>query len=411
VSERTVFRRLANPTFRDRLSATQAAALSPAYGMLTTGLTDACRRVTDLVWDPNPHVGFKAAKAVVDLTLKMRDQVEVEDRVTALERITKHKARFGEYPPPPEDDPDEDDPGPGGPDGPGGPGGAPPGGGPEAGHRPDHPPNQEPAVGTRAPEEEKRAPGLPHPAIGRRSDGRSPRGRGLPKPATPCHLNSATGRRTRHLKLRKDFARAGGPVGVCTGIGGCMSETDTALVLRAREGDRAAFEELIRRTSRLVFARLYLDTGSVHRAEDLCQETLLLAYRSLRRLTDPARFRPWLLAIAGNVLIDATRRDTRLKRAAPPPSDTPLSAVPAVGPSPDEAAEREELRGRVLAVLRSLPEEYRLPITLRYITGADYDTIGLQLGLTNGSLRGLLHRGLKMLRDRLPPDLRAGVDG
>ncbi|MDB5312947.1 MAG: hypothetical protein JWO38_7149, partial [Gemmataceae bacterium] len=42
VSERTVFRRLANPTFRDRLSATQAAALSPAYGMLTTGLTDAC---------------------------------------------------------------------------------------------------------------------------------------------------------------------------------------------------------------------------------------------------------------------------------------------------------------------------------------------------------------------------------
>ncbi|MDB5312031.1 MAG: hypothetical protein JWO38_6233, partial [Gemmataceae bacterium] len=105
VSERTVFRRLANPTFRDRLSATQAAALSPAYGMLTTGLTDACRRVTDLVWDPNPHVAFKAAKAVVDLTLKMREQVEVEDRVTALERITKHKARFGQYPPPPEDDP------------------------------------------------------------------------------------------------------------------------------------------------------------------------------------------------------------------------------------------------------------------------------------------------------------------
>ncbi|MDB5309096.1 MAG: hypothetical protein JWO38_3298, partial [Gemmataceae bacterium] len=123
VSERTVFRRLANPTFRDRLSATQAAALSPPYGMLTTGLTDACFQLTQLVRHPNPHVGFKAAKAVVDLTLKMRDQVEVEDRVTALERIVKHKARFGEYPPPPDYDPDEDDPGP---DGPGGPGGAPP---------------------------------------------------------------------------------------------------------------------------------------------------------------------------------------------------------------------------------------------------------------------------------------------
>jgi RNA polymerase sigma-70 factor, ECF subfamily len=62
-------------------------------------------------------------------------------------------------------------------------------------------------------------------------------------------------------------------------------------------------------------------------------------------------------------------------------------------------------------VLRSMPEEYRLPLSLRYITGADYDTIGEQLGLTNGALRGLLHRGLKMLRDRLPADLRNGFEG
>ena len=66
--------------------------------------------------------------------------------------------------------------------------------------------------------------------------------------------------------------------------------------------------------------------------------------------------------------------------------------------------EREELREKVLVALRSLPDEYRLPLALRYLAGADYDTIGEQLGLTNGSLRGLLHRGLKLLRDRLPPE-------
>ncbi len=55
----------------------------------------------------------------------------------------------------------------------------------------------------------------------------------------------------------------------------------------------------------------------------------------------------------------------------------------------------------MLAVLRSLPEEYRQPLTLRYIAGADYEAIETQLGLSNGSLRGLLHRGLKMLRTRL----------
>src|SRR6516165_2024105 len=107
-----------------------------------------------------------------------------------------------------------------------------------------------------------------------------------------------------------------------------MSEADPDLVRKARDGDRAAFEELVRRTSRLAYARLYLDTGNVHRAEDLLQETLLLAFRSLRKLTDPAGFRPWLLAIAHNVLIDAARRDARQKRAGPM-SETPLSVVPA----------------------------------------------------------------------------------
>jgi RNA polymerase sigma-70 factor (ECF subfamily) len=188
-----------------------------------------------------------------------------------------------------------------------------------------------------------------------------------------------------------------------------MSETDTALVSQARSGDRTAFEELVRRTSRLVFARLYLDTGNADRAEDLLQETYLLACRSLRKLADPARFRPWLMTIAHNVLIDSLRKETRRKNLSSGTANS-LIDLPARGHSPHELAERDEIRHRVLAVLRSMPEEYRLPLSLRYLAGADYDTIGEQLGLTNGTLRGLLHRGLKMLRDRLPADLAAGID-
>jgi RNA polymerase sigma-70 factor (ECF subfamily) len=116
------------------------------------------------------------------------------------------------------------------------------------------------------------------------------------------------------------------------------------------------------------------------------------------------------LAIAHNALIDAARRDARQKRAGPH-SPTLLAAVPSAGPPPEAEAQREELRQQVLSVLRSLPEEQRLPLTLRYIVGADYDTISTQLGLTNGSLRGLLHRGLKMLRERLPPCLADDLNG
>ena len=188
-----------------------------------------------------------------------------------------------------------------------------------------------------------------------------------------------------------------------------MSETDTALVSRAQSGDRAAFEELVRRTSRLVFARLYLETGSADRAEDLLQETYLLACRSIRKLVEPAGFRSWLLAIAHNVMIDSLRKEARRKRIGSS-SEYSLLAFPAKGISPLEHVQKDEIRHRVLAVLRSMPEEYRLPLILRYLTGSDYDSIGEQLGLTNGSLRGLLHRGLKMLRERIPPDLAVGLD-
>ena len=187
-----------------------------------------------------------------------------------------------------------------------------------------------------------------------------------------------------------------------------MSPSDEDLVRKARGGkDRTAFEELVRRTSRLVFARLYLETGDVHKSEDLLQDTLLAAYRALRQLEDPAGFRAWLLTIAQNLVVDAARRDARIKRTAPPRDDRPLSLVRGNEPPPEAHAEREEMRQQVLAVLRSLPEEYRLPLTLRYIGGADYETIGIQLGLTNGSLRGLLHRGLKMLRAKMPAEFGA----
>ena len=186
-----------------------------------------------------------------------------------------------------------------------------------------------------------------------------------------------------------------------------MTIAEESLVRKAQSGDRAAFEELVRRTSRLLFARLYLEVGDSHRAEDLLQETLLTAYRSLHKLSEPRAFRGWLLTIAQNTLTDALRRESRQKRAAPPRADAAVLAhVEDKTPPPDEQLIRGERRAQVLAVLRSLPEEYRLPLTLRYLTGADYESIQMQMGVSNGSLRGLLHRGLKLLQERLPPELR-----
>jgi RNA polymerase sigma-70 factor (ECF subfamily) len=178
-----------------------------------------------------------------------------------------------------------------------------------------------------------------------------------------------------------------------------MTDSDASLVARAQKGERAAFDELVRRSSRLVFARLHLDTGNLHQAEDLLQETLLIAYKSLGQLTELDKFRPWLLRIATNTAINAARRDQRQKRTPPNAAEhVGLTLRRSPGPA-EQKVEQDELREQLLAVLKSLPEEYRLPLWLRYFGGADYDTIQAQMGLTNGSLRGLLHRGLKMLRE------------
>jgi RNA polymerase sigma-70 factor (ECF subfamily) len=181
---------------------------------------------------------------------------------------------------------------------------------------------------------------------------------------------------------------------------------DVFLVVRSQNGDRAAYEQLVRRTGRLVYARIYLDVGDAHRAEDLAQETFLTAWRSIGQVTEPAGFRTWLLSIARTVTLDAVRHESRKKRSAARRTELADAAaqVRDAADTPPEAIQRDESRQRVRDMLASLPQEYAMPLTLRYIAGADYDTIGRQLGLSNGALRGLLNRGMSRLREMMRKD-------
>jgi RNA polymerase sigma-70 factor (ECF subfamily) len=179
---------------------------------------------------------------------------------------------------------------------------------------------------------------------------------------------------------------------------GPLDEPDEALAQRSRHGNREAFEELVRRTSRGLFARLYLETADPHKAEDIAQEAYLLAWRSIRSLADPKSFRGWLYSIAHTALLQSVRREARGKRSG---SNGEMTAVADTRPEPADAAGQRERRETILALLRSMPQEYRLPLTMRYLDGADYETIGRELAITNGSLRGLLNRGMNLLREKV----------
>jgi RNA polymerase sigma-70 factor (ECF subfamily) len=166
-------------------------------------------------------------------------------------------------------------------------------------------------------------------------------------------------------------------------------------------GDREAFEQLVRRTARGLHARLYLETGDAHQAEDLVQETYLTAWRGIRKLTDAKAFRPWLHSIARTALLDSVRRQSRKKRSGPTASNGEIERVSDPAPTPPQQIESASQREQMLEALRSLPEEYRAVLTLRYLGGADYQSIGKELAISNGSLRGLLSRGMEMLRQKM----------
>ena len=172
-----------------------------------------------------------------------------------------------------------------------------------------------------------------------------------------------------------------------------MADDLVTVVIAARGGDREAFAELYRRFHRavhgVVLARApYLD------AADLVQDTFALALARIAQLGDAAAFPGWLLAIARNRAIDHLR------------GSKPTDELPEL---PVEAPRRAEV-AQVLTALRALPEAYHETIILRLVEGMSGPEIAEQTGLSAGSVRVNLHRGMKLLREKLGITTKEGSD-
>jgi RNA polymerase sigma-70 factor (ECF subfamily) len=175
----------------------------------------------------------------------------------------------------------------------------------------------------------------------------------------------------------------------------------TDIVKRARQGDRGAFEAIVRRSARMVYAQIVATVRDRQRAEDLTQETFIAAWKALATIKDAAGFNSWLLTIARNTTLDAIKFEGRKKRAGKSATGEAADELADDTPSPPEHLENTEAANRALQLLEDLPEDYRRPLMLRYLGGADYETIRQQLALSDGALRGLLNRGMAMLRERM----------
>jgi len=170
---------------------------------------------------------------------------------------------------------------------------------------------------------------------------------------------------------------------------------DAMFVSAARAGDRAAFGRLYDRYARMVHGVL-LAKVPVGEVDDLVQDVFLLALRRLSTLREPASFGAWLAAIARNRANDYHRRSVPEDQLGEETSedDVEHAGITADHPSPAAA---------ILDAIRALPDAYRETLILRLVEGMTGPEIAARTGLTHGSVRVNLHRGMQQLRAKLSP--------
>ena len=160
------------------------------------------------------------------------------------------------------------------------------------------------------------------------------------------------------------------------------------LIRSAARGDQRAFTALHARYAPMVHAILLARLPSAD-AEDQVQEVFLTAWRKLSQLDDPSVFGGWLATIARNRAVDVHRRRKPTEPLAEGLADT--------GASSADVAEAQ----KVLATIRALPEAYRETLVMRLCEGMSGPEIAEVTGLEPGSVRINLHRGMKLLREKL----------
>ena len=186
-----------------------------------------------------------------------------------------------------------------------------------------------------------------------------------------------------------------------------MPQTDAAAVALARDGDSEAFHALVDRHSRAVYRLAYRMTGSPHDAEDVVQETFLMAYKQLGRFESRANFGTWLHRIAVNCSIDLIRSrphresahdgaDLEVFGAAVERNDT-------AGASPERLMMSTEVQTRINNAMTGLSPMERAAFMLRHFEGQSIEEISAALGLKANAAKHSIFRAVRKMRLALEP--------
>ena len=182
------------------------------------------------------------------------------------------------------------------------------------------------------------------------------------------------------------------------------SDTDNVrLMLRVKEGDVAAFEQLVELHQRMVIGTVSRMLGNVDDAHDVAQQVFVRVWRSASRYEPSAKFTTWLYTIMKNLVFNELRRRGRKKEVSIEERGENQHAEP-IAPdrlNPDTVVQQDELEAAIDRAIQSLPEKQRLAVLLRRHEDMPYEQICEILKMSLPAVKSLLFRARNELKEKL----------
>ena len=182
-----------------------------------------------------------------------------------------------------------------------------------------------------------------------------------------------------------------------------MDYVDRVLIKRAKQGDLAAFTELVEQYKDRIYGFLYRYTGSREDAYDLSQEVFIKVFTHLESFDEKQRFSPWIFRIASNTAVDALRRRKQVVYLDEPVNNDEqlYMQIPSNGDTPETSLEYHDLKGSLEHVILALSPTYREPLLLRLTDNMSYDEISEILKIPISTVKTRIFRARDMLRNTL----------
>lgn len=182
-----------------------------------------------------------------------------------------------------------------------------------------------------------------------------------------------------------------------------MSESEKSLLERAKAGEITAFEQLIESYQRKIFNIALRMLGNHDDANDLAQEVLIRIYKSIKSFKEQSSFSTWIYRITTNVCLDEIRK-RKNKKTISLDEEIKLDdgdikrQIESDEPSPEDMAEKHELKRIVNDAIAMLSDEHRVAIILRDMQGLSYEEIAEALKLPEGTVKSRINRARQSLK-------------